>query len=127
MDVLDLDLIADFFSPIFINPTFRFSAIVKYLDHKKSKIFKHPSFRFLPFVKYKNLGHEKSKIFEDCLSFQVLPDVKKENLDHKILGFSNIQVFDFHLQSNMKIWISKVRDFQRSSGTLSFSDIHLYK
>ena len=44
----DFSDIADFFSPTFINPCFRFSPLVNIenLDLKKSKIFNHPSFRY---------------------------------------------------------------------------------
>ena len=54
----DISDIVDIFSLTFINPTFRFSPIVKYenLDYKKSEIFKHLSFRYSFIVKYENLA-----------------------------------------------------------------------
>ena len=46
----DFSDIADFISPTFINPCFRYSPVVNVenLDLKKSKIFKHPCFRYSP-------------------------------------------------------------------------------
>ena len=71
------------FSPIFINPTFRFSLIIKYenLDCKNPK-FANICLRYWPTVKYKNLDHKKSEIFKHP-SFRYWPIVKYENLDFK--------------------------------------------
>ena len=44
----DFSDIADFISPTFINPCFRYSPIanIENWDLKKSEIFKHPCFRY---------------------------------------------------------------------------------
>ena len=54
----DFSDIADFISPTFINPCFRYSPIanIENLDLKKSEIFKHPCFRYSPYIGYRKHG-----------------------------------------------------------------------
>ena len=64
--ISDIADIADFISPTFINPCFRYSPIanIENLDLKKSEIFKHPCFRYSPIANIESLDLQKSEIFK---------------------------------------------------------------
>ena len=85
---LDTSDIADIFSPTFINPTFRFS----------------------PIVKYENLDY-KNPIFSNIHRFVIR---LQSNMKTWMQRFSNIRLFNIRLYSNIKTCISKIRDLQTS-------------
>ena len=85
---LDTSDIADIFSPTFINPTFRFSPIVKY----ETWITK--------------IRYFQTSIISTLACSQIMKTWMRR--------FANIRLFNIRLYSNIKTCISKIRDFQTS-------------
>ena len=66
VESVDVSHMADFFSPTFINPTFRFSPIIKYgkLGLQKIRDFQPSVFSIFAYSQTRKLGFQKSEIFK---------------------------------------------------------------